>query len=166
MSRTRDAFHESAHAIVGHALGRRVERVSISPGGGGVSRIEPLGSELDDEDVRKLAVIFFSGKEGERYAPLAPIAPEANGNGELDWTAIEALLEQGELRETPTDDEALSLFRERIGDEAMEEAYDLARELVNRAAVCGRLARVADALLLRSAISTDELEELLRYAPA
>lgn len=165
MSRVRDAWHESGHACVAHRVGRKVKRVSISEAGGGVMCQEPLGGEVSDDDVQRLATIFLAGTEGEKYAPVGPISADANGSGEFSWTAVEALLEQDGLRDSPTDDDAISLYAGRLGAERMEEARALAEELVGRAFVVGHLERVADALLLHSAISGADLEEIL-YASA
>lgn len=158
------AYHEAAHALVALSLGRRIESVSLGPGGG-MLRGEPLAPDATDEEIELGLTVVFAGSEAERYAPSGP-DPQRNGDdpyftsGELAAMAL-----KDESGDVPSDEDVIRHYTERLGEEAIERARSLAAELVEREAAIGRLELLADELLWRNHLTGDDIERLLG-APA
>jgi hypothetical protein len=152
------AWHEAGHALIARSLGRRVESVSIGPGGGAV-REEPLAPNGTDEEIESSLAVVFAGLEAERYAPSGP-----ERNGDSPWFTPEevAMLEaEPVLADGPSDDAVVEHYESRLGAEAVERARELSRELVMREHVIGRLGQLAGELLWRHELTGPDLERLL-----
>jgi ATP-dependent Zn protease len=159
------AYHEAGHALVALDFKRRVDSVSLVPGGGRM-RQEPLAPDATGEEIERALVVIFAGAEAERYAP--PKSWERNGgdpwltDGEL---AMLARPETDEARsddeKRPSDEDVIAHYTERIGSEAIERAREFAREYVERLHVVGRLKRLADELLFRGHLTGDDVERLM-----
>lgn len=159
----RYCYHEAGHALIARDLGRKVESLAASAVGGAV-REEALAPNGTEEEIRRGLLVVFAGREGEKYAPLdRPAKAEENGHvsvGELEALSLTHLA----LESAPSDEAVIAHYTERIGREAVEEARELAVELVARKAATGTLERLADELSWRGVITGDELEVIL--APA
>jgi membrane-associated protease RseP (regulator of RpoE activity) len=122
------AFHEAGHALAAQFLGRRVESVSIGPGGGQM-RQEPLPAEATDDEIKLGLVVVFAGPEAERYAP----SQERNEDDpwltpqELVMLDAEPIVSGG-----PSDEAVIDHYAERLGPEEVEDARAFAAEIVER----------------------------------
>ena len=162
--RVATAWHEAGHALVARALGRRVESVSIGMRGGSM-RQEPLPPDASDEEIESALVVVLAGAEAERLAPAGP-APERNGDDPwLSDGELAAIAAEDSSGDRVSDEDVIARFAERIGEEAIERARELAAELVLRYAALGRLEQLADEILFRSHLTGDDLDRLLG-APA
>jgi hypothetical protein len=162
MSSLRLAYHESGHALIARDLGRRVESVAISPDGGAVHE-EPLAPNGTPEEIERGLVVVFAGLAAQNYAPPGPISPAALEKADSNGGIVPGLvaLRDVDFQATPSDDDVVEHYRERIGDEAVERAKVLAYQLVDRKYLIGQLQQIADELLWRGVLSGDDLEKLL-----
>jgi hypothetical protein len=154
----RVAYHEAGHALAAHFLGRRVESVSIGPGGGGALRQEPLAAEATDEEIKQGLVVVFAGPEAERYAPAEERDDDEPWLTPQEMAVLDA--EPVALGE-PTDEDVIDHFTKRLGAEEVDDARAFAAEIVERQYRAGRLEQLADELLWRTSLAGDDIERLL-----
>lgn len=157
----RVAYHEAGHALAAHFLGRRVESVSIGPGGGGAVRQEPLPAEATDEQIKHGLVVVFAGPEAERYAPA-----EVRDDDEPWLTPQEMVVLDAEpvVLGGASDEDVIAHYTERLGPEEVEDARAFAAEIVERQYRAGRLEQLADELLWRTSLAGEDIELLLRVS--
>ena len=162
------AFEEAGHALVSLAYGREIDTLAISPDGGLMKTSGPIAGDGSEEELRRSLVITFAGPIARAYAPPSPhpdALEKATSNGST--ALVRGLLAASEHKpaEQPSDCEIIEHYRERLGDETIEQARLLAIELVDRLHAVGKLERLADELYWRGEIRGDDLGRILD-APA